>query len=162
MTFSPSNALGPFLPTSTWFPEDFEQFRIKFLELYKNLANTTNTREVGIYDFQEFLTGERWPTIGNPQKKRQTFRTIYSIGVVAPGATVLTAHGLTGVTAYTHIYGTAITTVPDNRPIPFASATLVTDQIQVQVDAVNITIVNGATAPGITSAFVVLEYLKNN
>lgn len=161
MTFSPNNTLGPFLPTSTFFPEDFEQFRIKFLELYRNLANTTNSREVGIYDFQEFLTGEQWPTIGNPQVKRKTFRTIFSIGAIGPGVTLNTPHGLTQVTAYTHIYGTAITGVPDNRPIPFASATLVTDQIQIQVNAVNITIVNGATAPAITSAFVVLEYLKN-
>lgn len=161
MTFSPNNTLGPFLPTSTFFPEDFEQFRIKFLELYRNIANTTNTREVGIYDFQEFLTGEQWPTIGNPQVKRKTFRTIYSIGAIPVGATVNTAHGLVGVVAYTHIYGTAITAFPDNRPIPFASATVVTDQIQITVDAVNIIIVNGATAPAIVSAFVVLEYLKN-
>lgn len=161
MTFKPDNSIGPFLPTSTFFPEDFDEFRVKFLELYRNIANTTNTREIGIYDFTEFLSGEQWPTIGNPQVKRHTFRKIFSIGAIGPGVTVLTAHGLTGVTAYTHIYGTAITAVPDNRPIPFASATLVTDQIQIQVGAVNITIVNGATAPGITSALVVLEYLKN-
>jgi hypothetical protein len=161
MTFSPNNSIAPFLQTSVFFPDDFDEFRVKFLELYRSISNNVNVRQIGVFDLQEFLTGEQWFTTGNPQVKRQTFRIAFEIGAIAAGATSTTAHGLTNVTAYTHIYGTAITDVIDYRPIPYASATVVTNQIEIKVDATNITIINGATAPNITSAIVVLEYLKN-
>lgn len=161
MTSSPANTLSPYLQTSVWFPEDFQQFRIKFLELYRDISSNVNIRQIAIFDLQEILSGEQWFTAGNPQKKRQTFRKVFSIGAIAAGATLNTAHGLTGVTAYTHIYGTAITDTPDNRPIPYASVTAVNQQIEMNVDGTNIIIINGAAAPNITSAIVVLEFLKN-
>lgn len=165
MTFNPINSIGPFISTSTFFPENFDEFRVKFLELYRDLANTVNTREVGIYDLQELLTGERWSIIGDPQKKRQTFRKIFYPGAVVAGATLTFAHGITGFTTltFTHIYGTVITNAAtfNKRPIPYASATLVTNQIQIDADDTNVRIINGATAPNITSSIVVLEYLKN-
>lgn len=164
MTFNPTNSLGPFISTSTFFPDDFEEFRAKFLELYRDLSNAVNTREVGVYDLVEFLTGENWFTSGNPQIKRKTYRKVFELPATAAGATTLIAHGITGVnaaTTFTHIYGACVTVAPDNRPIPFASATLVTDQIQVLVTAANIAVTNGATAPNITSGYIILEYLKN-
>ena len=161
MTFNPNNSLAPFLQTSVFFPEEFDEFRVKFLQLYRDISNCVNVREISIYDLQEFLTGERWFTIGNPQVKRQTYRQTYAIGAIAPGGTATVAHGIVGFTAFTHIYGTAITAFPDNRPIPYASVTNVTQQIEIRVDATNIIIHNGAAAPAITSAIVVLEYLKN-
>jgi hypothetical protein len=164
MTFNPTNSLGPFISTSTFFPDDFDEFRVKFLELYRDLSNAVNTREVGVFDLVEFLTGENWFTSGNPQVKRKTYRKVFELPATAAGATTNIAHGITGVnttTTFTQIYGTAITAVPDNRPIPFASATLVTDQIQILVNATNIVVTNGATAPNISSGVIVLTYLKN-
>lgn len=165
MTFNPQNTLGPFLQTSVFFPENFDEFRVKFLELYRDISNTVNTRETGIFDLVEFLTGENWFTIGNPQVKRKTFRKCFSIGAIAAGATLTTAHGITQFSplTFTHIYGTVITDAAtfNKRPIPYASATLITDQIQLDADDTNFRIVNGATAPNITSGIVVLEYLKN-
>lgn len=160
MTFNPANSLAPFLQTSVFFPDEFDEFRVKFLALYRDIASNVNVRQIGVFDLEEFLTGERWFSSGNPQVKRQTFRQVFEIGPIAPGATSTTAHGLTGVTAYTHIYGTAVTAA-DFRPIPYASATVVTNQIELNVDGTNINIINGATAPAITSAIIVLEYLKN-
>jgi len=161
MTFNPSNSLAPYLQTSVYFPEDFEEFRVKFLALYRDISSNVNVRQIGVFDLQEFLTGEQWPTSGNPQVKRQTFRKVFFIGAIAAGATSNTAHGLTGITAFTHIYGTAITAVVDNRPIPYSSTTAVNQQIELKVDGTNITIINGAAAPNITSCVIILEYLKN-
>lgn len=161
MTFSPSNTLGPFLQTSTYFPDNFDEFRVKFLELWRDLSNTVNSREVGYYDLIEFLTGEKWFTTGDPQVKRLTFRKVFEIGAIATGATSTTAHGITGITAFTHIYGTCITDVVDFRPLPYASATAVNTQFELKVDSTNITIISGAAAPNITSAIVILSYLKN-
>lgn len=161
MTFNPSSSIAPFLTPSTYFPEDFEEFRVKFLEIYRNIANTTNVREISIYDLNEFLTGQQWYTAGNPQIKRQTFRKAFNLGAVAAGTKLNTLHGLTGFTAFTAIYGTCVTDVVDYRPIPYASATAVDEQIEINVDATTLVISNGAAAPNITSAIVVLEYLKN-
>lgn len=164
MTFNPINSLGPFISTSTFFPDDFDEFRAKFLELYRDLANAVNTREVGIYDLTEFLTGENWFTSGNPQVKRKTFRQVYELPATNAGATTLIAHGITGVnttTTFTHIYGACVTDFPDNRPIPYASVTAVNQQIEIRIGATNIRVINGAAAPNITSGYVVLEYLKN-
>lgn len=161
MTSNPVNSLSPYLQTSVWFPEEFEQFRIKFLELYRDISTNVNVRQIGTFDLQEFLTGEQWFTSGNPQRKRQTYRRVFEIGAIAAGATSTTAHGLSGVTAFTHIYGTAITATPDNRPIPYSSVTAVNQQIEIRTTATNLVILNGAAAPNITSAIVVLEFLKN-
>lgn len=161
MTFSPSSSIAPFLQTSIFFPEEFDEFRVTFLQLYRNISYNVNVRQIGVFDLQEFLTGEQWFTTGDPQKKRQTYRQVFEIGAIAAGATSTTAHGLTNITAFTHIYGTCVTAVVDYRPIPYASATAVNQQIELKVDATNITIINGAAAPNITSAIVVLEYLKN-
>ncbi len=160
-SYLPSNSKTAFLPTSEVFPEDDSQFLIKLTNLYTDIANAVNLREIAQYDLAEFITGEQWFTSGNAQVKRSTFRRVYSIGAIATGATSTTAHGLTGFTAFTHIYGTCITDVVDYRPLPYVSATAVNAQISLTITGTNIVIVSGAAAPNITSAIVVLEYLKN-
>ncbi len=108
-----------------------------------------NDKEIALYDLVELVTGEQWFTTGDPQTKRLAFRQVYEFGPIAAGALLLIPHNISGVnvtTTFTHIYGTAFTTLPDNRPIPFASATLVTDQIQITVGGTNIRIVNGTTS----------------
>lgn len=162
MTFNPVNTLAPFLQTSTYFPEDFQQFRIKFLELYDDIANVTNTRDNGIHDLREIPNGQLWFTSGNPQVKRLTFRKVIELGAIAAGATSTTAHGLTGNPLnFTYIGGTCITATPTYLPIPYASVTALNQQIEVYCDATNLYVINGAGAANITSAIIVLEYLKN-
>lgn len=161
MTSSPANSIAPYLNTSTYFPEEWEEFRIRFLEQYRDIANNVNVRQIGVFDLQEFLTGEQWFTSGNPQVKRQTFRKAYEIGSINAGVTLNTPHNLSITGPFTHIYGTVITDIPDYRPLPCVSATAVNQQIALTVDGTNIVIVNGAAAPTIVSGIVVLEYLKN-
>lgn len=163
MTSSPSNSLAPFLQTSVFFPDEFDEFRTKFLALYRDISSNVNVRQIGIFDLQEFLTGERWFSTGDPQKKRQTFRRTYEIPAIAPGASLILPHGLTGVTAYTHIYGTVITSIVDYRPLPYSSTAGVAENISLRVDlgTASIVIDNGAISPAITSGLVVLEFLKN-
>jgi hypothetical protein len=162
MTFNaPTNTASPYLPTTMFIPDDFEEFRVKFMAAYTNIANTINARQIALFDLVETLSGEQWFIAGNTQQKRQTFRKVFNIGSIATGATLNTAHGLTGVVAYTHIYGTCVTDAPDFKPIPYVSATTLNTQISIRVDATNIIIVNGAGAANITSALVILEYLKN-
>lgn len=156
MTFNPANSLGPFIATSTFFPDDFPEFRAKFLELYRDLANSVNTREVGIYDLSEFLTGENWSTPGNPQVKRKTYRKIFFFS----DASLTFAHGITGIVLTTHIYG-SVTDGTNFFPLPYVSAVAIANQIQIDVTPVNVVVTKGGAAPAITNGTIVLEYLKN-
>lgn len=165
MSFTDNNSSLPYLATSNVFSEDPSQFLVDFTSLYTNIANAVNLREVGQFETIEILTGQIYFDPTNAQIKRSVFRKVFTTGIIASGATSTQAHGITGFTTLTfvHIYGTCITTAAtfNKRPIPYASATLVTDQIQVDVDDTNLRIINGATAPQISSSIIVLEYVKD-
>lgn len=161
MTFNPPNTLSPFLPNYQTFSQDASQFLIQLTKIYTDIAKYLNIREIGIYELTETLTGQQWPTAGNPQQYRQSFRKVFFIGSIAPGVLSLTPHGLTNVTSYTRIYGTAVTNDPDSRSLPYPSAVALTNQIEMRIDATNIIILNGTTSPTLLSSTVVLEYLKN-
>jgi hypothetical protein len=160
-TFLPANSKTSFVETSTVFPEDQSQLLIQLTSRDTTLAYAINIREIAQYETVELLNGQQFFTPGSAQAKRFGYRKVFLLPATVAGATTNIAHGLSGVTAYTHIYGCATTAVPDDRPIPYASATAVNQQIEVKILGTNIVVINGAAAPNITGGFIVLEYLKN-
>lgn len=163
MTFLPINSLGPFLPTSQVFPEDQSQLLIVLTDNYISIADAVNLRVIGTYDKLEIPTGKQYFNDTDNQKKRFSYRQVYSLPATAAGSTSSIAHNISGITTTTictQIYGTAITSTM-NRPIPYVSVTAVNQGIEINVDATNINVINGAAAPAIISGIIVLEYLKN-
>ena len=161
MTFTPANSQSAFLPVTTVWSEDESQRLITMTSRDTDIANYLNVREIALYPKVEILSGQQWFDPNNVQRSRFGYRKIFSFGVIAPGATLTVAHGITGIVEFTLIYATCKTDVVDFRPIPFVDPGLITTGIGIRVDATNYYIVNGATAPQITSGTVVLEYLKN-
>lgn len=159
MTFSPPNTITAFLPQSEVFPEDQSQNLIKMTSVYTRVANAVNIREIGVYDTDQVVDGQLFFDPNDAQKKRVGFRTVYPIGAIASGSTLTFAHELENVTLFTRVYGTCITNVVDNRPIPYVDVTNVTNQVGIRVTSTNVIVSNGATAPAITSGIVILEYL---
>lgn len=161
LTYAPSNSESPYLPVTFVYPTTADELTNRFPKVYTDISSRLNVREISIYPTTEVQNGQQWFTT-NPQVYRFGFRKVFSVGAIAAGATSTTAHGLTGnPLVFTYIGGTAITDAVDQRPIPYASATAVNTQIQILCDGTNIKITNGAAAPNITSAIVILEYLKN-
>jgi hypothetical protein len=158
-TSAPANSLSFRVIENVTFAKDFDQFLLQFTDIYQKLAKSTNAKDIGDYETVELLNGQQFYG-PNPQTKIQIYRKCFALGAVAAGATSSFAHGIT-LTQLTRVYGTCITAVVDYRPIPYASTTIVTDQIQLTVTATNIVIVNGVTAPNITSGIIVMEYQKN-
>jgi hypothetical protein len=156
MTFGPSNTNAVYLPTTQYFPEDEKRFKEVLTLVYSDIARRLNDKQIGIFDLVEFLTGEQWFTAGNPQIKRQTFRKVFQFS----DANLNFAHGITGITLCTHIYGGA-TDGTNFFPIPYVSATALANQIQIDVTPTNIVVTKGGGAPAITNGVIVLEYLKN-
>lgn len=157
----PVNNQSTFLPTTIVFPKDFEEFLIRLTKTYSDIANIVNIKGTAIYETTETLTGEQWNNPGQPTNRRQTFREIFPFGGILSGSSLPIVHNITGVTSYTHIYGTVNTSLPDARSIPYADVTSVTNQIAVNITPTTATIMNGATAPNITKGYLILEYLKS-
>lgn len=159
---------SPYLITSRVFPIDSGKLEPILSKMYFEVAQAVNNRTIGIFNKFQVVTGERWFNSGNPTVKDfdvtqqpQTYRQVYTFGAIVAGANLSFAHNITGVTQFTRIYGTCITTTPDYRPIPFADVVAATGSIAVIADNVNVTVYNGATAPNIVSGIIVLEYLLN-
>ena len=161
MTYAPQNTLSVFLPTTEVFPEDNEQFLNKLTHVYTKIAQFTNAKEIGYYDLVEQVNGKQFFDPANAQRKRTNFRKVFSFDTIGTGATLNIPHGLTGVSIYTRIYGSCLTSTPDYRPIPFVSTAAIANQVSIRVAGANIVITNGGTAPNITSGIAVLEYLYN-
>lgn len=148
-----------FLRTSREYPEDLHQLTVEVNKSYVDIAGAVNVRTIGLFPaVRPAITGESWFLIS---QREQTLRQVYTFGVIAAGGTLTIPYTLNGFTQFTRIYGTCLTTVPDARPIPFASVTA-NANIELRVDIVNflIIIVNGAAAPQINSGLVVLEWLS--
>lgn len=145
------------LPLSIDFSEDPVVLRETLTDTYKRTVDSMNTKVGGLYPLQEVASFKRFFTEGEPFKYRNIYRKTF---VVDP-AVLNFPHNIPGIVFVTEMYGVMLTSQPDWRPIPFTSASLVTDQVSLKVTTTNIVIVKGATAPAIVEAFVVLEYVKN-
>ena len=149
------------LNTSEVFQNDPKQFNIQLTNLYTRIANSANLKEIALYPTCEILNGQQWYDLTDTDGMRQAFRQVFTFTTISAGATLTIAHGIAAFTMITALYGAVVTAVVDYRPIPYVSATAVTAQVEIKVDTTNIYIINGSTAPNITSGFVVIEYLKN-
>ena len=150
MSFGPDFTESPFVPTFQYFPEDLSQMMVILNNMYTTLAYAINQRQIGSFNLFEQVNGQFFTNPADIQIPRVGFRKCFEI-----------AHGLTDVTIFTGFSGGVITNVPDFRPLPFVSATVITNQIQVYADGTNVYVVNGATAPQIQSGLLILDFLKN-
>lgn len=157
---SPLSRMGPFVNPSMLLPSTFEGMAYTIRESHYEIANAINVREIGLYpNGLEINTGNQWYG-ATPRESRQIFRKVIVIGAVPAAGPTTVAHNIADATFFTSISATGITAVPTYLPIPYVSATLITDQIQLQVTATDVVVTSGATATALTDCVVVLEYVK--
>lgn len=167
MSSSSDNALiTNQLPISIDFPQEKQLF-LEILSLtYKRIANSVNSKTGGLHSKLEQFNSDQYYT-ATPFVFRNVYRITFDVielnggANIAPGATVNVAHNIIGIVQIVHWYGGIVTDAVDFRPLPFVSATLVTNQVEVRATATNVIIVNGATAPTITAGSLTIEYVKN-
>lgn len=159
--FGPVDTFGnTYVPQFTDYQLEEAELKTALSRRDTQLVTALNLKTNGIYETVETQTGEQFfGSLTNQQKKRFSFRKVFSFGAIAAGASLVITLGITGITQFTHIYGTCVTDAPDFRPIPHASVTA-NANIEVIVSATTITINNGAAGPNIVSGLIVLEYLK--
>ena len=156
------------LPLSIDFPKEQPKFLETLTLLYKRIADAVNTKEGGLFTLQEYFDSQQYFTPGIPNKFRNVYRKVFDMvnlngGNIAPGSTISVAHDINGILIPTHIYGSATNSDSPAKflPLPYVSATLITDQIQIYLTPTNVVLINGSTQTTLTQAYVVAEYLKN-
>ena len=169
MSFSSDNpAQINQLPVSTEFPRSYEEFIPIMTLLYKRIVASVNSKEGSLYSLDELGNFQQFFTLDNPQVFRNVYRKVFDMvdengGSIAAGATVSVAHGISSINAATHIYGTATNSdaTPKFIPLPYVSATVLNQQVQIYATSTNIVLVNGAGQSALTQAYIVLEVVKN-
>lgn len=156
------------LPISIDFPKDKDKFLETITLAYKTIAQSLNNKEGGLYSLQELYNSQLYFTQGNPQIFRNVYRKVFDVvdkngGPIVAGTTVSFPHNISGLLYPTHIYGAATNSDAPAKyiPLPYVSATVVTDQVQIYLTSTNVVLINGATQTALTQAYIVAEYLKN-
>lgn len=156
------------LPIAVEIPSDPSQIQEILSLLYKRIANAVNAKEGSLYSLQEFGNFQLYFIPTNPNAFRNGYRKVFDMvslnggTAIAPGATVTFAHGISGITQTTRIYGSATNSDSPIKyiPLPYVSATLITSQVQIYLTPTNVVLINGSTQTALTSATIVAEFLK--
>lgn len=171
---------GLFVPTTNvWDVEQLQsvnvnspEFKELLVRLYQNInliALAVNKKDSAYYDVQEFVNGQSFfpdPLLNSNSATtpsyRQVYRLVINFGVLPNTTAKAIAHNLTinpGYT-FTRIYGAASdTTNKTYIPLPYASPTAA-NNIELSVDATNVTVTTGSNRSNYSTTYVVLEYMK--
>lgn len=151
-----NSSSGLFLPTYVNFSDDQKQFLIQLTNLYQQMAQVINAKEIGNFENFESPTGAYFFPSSSTTSKRQEFRKCFTF----TNSTLTFNHGISNLTTPTRIQGTANLAAGVFIPIPYTNI-VAPSQIQVDVTTTQVIITRGATAPAIVIGLIVLEYLKN-
>lgn len=158
MSFSPQFSDGSLVPTTFYVPKDWDEFQIKFTEIYQLIANAVNTREISIYNSEETFTGKLFYTTGNAQVFRPVYRKSYNFS----DASLTFSHGINDLEIVIEWKGGGRDNAGNYFPIPFVDTIAIGNQIKVDIIGSNIVVTKGGgTPPTISDAYLTLEYLKS-
>lgn len=169
--------LSVLLPTSNvWDPsqiyeteglsEPLEELLVRMYQNLNQMSIAINLKDSSYYTTQEFVNNQQFfsPTGTDQTAYRDAFRMTVDFGALPAAGAKTVAHGIGPSSAYiaTRIYGAATKPSTINWiPIPYVSATLMADNLQLDVDATNVTITTGGTDYSLyTKCIVVIEYIK--
>lgn len=176
-----NSSVGAFVPTTNiWDVNDIYQVDVKspefkelLVRLYQNINNIAlllNIKDTGMYNVGEFINSQLFfpnPALTSASTSfpamRQVYRTVINFGALPNAGTTSVAHGITctSSTTFTRIYAAASDTTGFNYiPIPYASPTLV-NNVELSVDATNVTITTGANRSNFNVCYVILEYIQS-
>lgn len=150
---------------------EFKELLVRLYQNVNNIALSLNIKDTGYYVQNEFVNGQAYfpnpalsSTTATQPTYRQVFRAVVNFGALPNAGAKSVAHGIP-VTAsvttfsFTRIYATATDqTARSFIPIPYVS--LAAANIEISVDATNVTITTQSNRSSYTLCYVVLEYIK--
>jgi hypothetical protein len=146
-----SSGDSPYLVQSEVIPTDPEQLNIRLTQIYENISNKTNVRQIGVYALTTQETGQQYFDSTNVQGYRGTYRKVVQLPTLSTGANTI-AHGITfpspNTYKFTQMYGSIFNGgLTIYVPVPNGS-------IEVTVDLTNININIPVTYNGYSGTFV--------
>jgi hypothetical protein len=159
---------------------EFRELIVRLSQQANSHALAINNRDTGLYDTQEYVSGQSFfpnPNIAGSSgtqtpAQRPVYRKVINFGAL-PGssATISVAHGITiplsSSFTVTRIYGSA-SKMTNNLatmsfiPLPYADPSAAANSIALNMDGTNVNITTGTKDwSSWTSAYVVIEFLKN-
>lgn len=147
---------------------DSPEFKELLIRLYQNINSmciALNLKDSGYYVQQEFLNGQLlFPNPTDPLlQDRQIFRMVVNFGTLPNNTSISVPHNIEvdGSYSFTRIYGSSSDPINLNFiPLPYASSNG-TDNIQLDVDATNVTLTTTIDYSAYTITYIVLEYVKS-
>lgn len=153
---------SPYLRTSRQFPIDPGNLCIELNTMYNEVSNAINLRTIGLFPTTRgAITGEGWYL--NSPNRQQGIRQVYTLaGPISTDTDIPHFIPVNSYTNFVRIWGTCFETSAQVwNTLPRMSVTNVTSQIRLQVNATNIRVEFGVTAPAIQNIMICLEYLSN-
>lgn len=155
-----------FVPNDLIIPSDLEEMNLVLTDYFRYIVNALDSREISIYDEQEYSNGNIWFNPSNRQQPRFGLRKVVDFGALPNAAQKTVAHNITtnANTIFTKIYATATdpggASITRAIPIPYINTTTPGDSVELDVDATNVRITTTtANYTAFTECYVVLEYL---
>ncbi len=171
------NISGSFVPTTFIFDVaklqdvdvNSDQFKELLVRLYQNLNRmvlSLNVKTSGYFPLNQFVMGDQYfpataSTSLTQANYRPATRVVINFGALPNTGTKAVAHGITCTanTSFVRIYGTASDTTGFNYiPLPYASPTLA-NNIELKVDATNVTVITGSNRTNFNLCYIVLEFI---
>ncbi len=148
----------PYLRSTRDFPEDLHLISIEMNKAYLDIANAVNSRVVGVFPVNKYVsTGETYFITGS--QKQQTFRQLFSFTTTAN-----IPHGIN----FDRIYGIskgygAYTDGTNWYGLIFGSNVAIAGQISFYLDPTNIVFLVGAGAPSTVNlkGTLVIEWISD-
>lgn len=161
-TGNPNNLL----PQTYIIPDDPSEKDVKLRQYLNDIATATNSKDSGIYDATETITGQQFLPVFSTQSASSTnyrtvFRKVFDFGALPNTGTTSLAHNITFGSTFsvTKLYAGATDPGTEWIQIPYASPTLA-NNIEINLDATNINIITGSNRSNFTRCFVVVEFIK--
>jgi len=154
------------LPQTYIIPEDEEEKDLKIRQYLNDIATATNTKDSGIYDAVETITGQSFlPLFSTQTGANATYRTVFrkviDFGALPNTTTKSVAHGIAFGSTFsaTKIYGASTNPGTSWIPLHYASPTAA-NNIELNLDATNVNVVTGSNRTAYTRTFIIVEYIK--
>lgn len=151
---------------------EFKEFLVRLRQSTNNIALVLNVKDSGYYVLTEFVNSQLWfpnPILSSTTQQtpsyRQDFRLVIDFGALPNTGSKSVAHNISGIVplglfTLTRLYGAATDPIAQSYiPIPYASPTLA-NNIELSMDATNVTITTGSNRSNYLISYVIIEYLK--
>lgn len=165
MSFTPSSGFNNFVPNDLVMPDDYENASLVLTDYFRYIVNALNSRDISIYDEQEFADGQIWFNPSDRQKPRYGNRKVIDLGglndfTTTNPQTVSHNISITSNFVITKIYGAATDPSTEFISLPYVDMTGGNNHIQLSMNGSDVILRSNADYSNFTTAYVVLEYLR--